>query len=422
MGRPLLLIVAALALVVGLVWFAFQLADEASDGTTFTKVHGPVMTLDTHVDIPPTYTTSPEVDPGLLTELQVDLPKMEEGGLDAAFFIVYVGQTARTDKNYAAAREAALVKFHAIHAMTDALYPSRIGLAATPGDVLDIHGSGRKVAVIGIENGYVIGKDLSLVAEYYERGARYMTLAHVGHNDISDSSMPRLDLGDAPAEHGGLSVFGRDVVKEMNRLGMMVDISHISHDAMMQAVELSDAPVIASHSATTALADHPRNLTDEQMRALAAKGGVAQIVAFSTYVKADPGRTGAGMALRNRIAAEEGAPRFSYLAHGKLPSFIEGMREINRLYPRATLAQFVDHIDHAVSVMGIDHVGIASDFDGGGGVVGWDDASETANVTGELIKRGYTRAQIEKIWGGNFLRVWSEVDEVAKHLQSAGAN
>jgi len=342
---------------------------------------------------------------------------MERGGLDAAFFIVYVGQTARTEENYAAAREAALVKFNAIHAMTDALYPSRIGLASTPADVLDIYGSGRKVAMIGIENGYVIGTDLSLVEEYYDRGARYMSLGHVGHNDIADSSMPRIDLGDAPAEHGGLSDFGREVVKEMNRLGMMVDISHASHDAMMQAVELSEAPVIASHSSTMALANHPRNLTDDQMRALAAKGGIAQIVAFSTYVKADPGRTAAGMALRNRIAQEQGAPRFSYLAHGKLPEFREGVAEINRLYPRATLAQFVDHIDHAIKVMGIDYVGISSDFDGGGGVVGWDDASETGNVTAELLKRGYTYEEIEKLWSGNFLRVWSEVDAVAARLQ-----
>lgn len=422
MLRPILLIIAVGAILVGLGWLAFKMVDEAGETRGFSRVHGPVLTLDTHVDIPPTYTTMPEVDPGLETQLQVDLPKMERGGLDAAFFIVYVGQTARTEENYAAAREAALVKFNAIHAMTDALYPSRIGLALTPADVVDIHGSGRKVAVIGIENGYVIGKDLSLIEEYYDRGARYMTLAHVGHNDIADSSMRRIDLGDEPAEHGGLSDFGREVVKEMNRLGMMVDISHISHDAMMQAVALSEAPAIASHSATTALADHPRNLTDDQMRALAAKGGIAQIVAFSTYVKADPGRTAAVTALRNQIAEEQGVARFSFLAHGKLPEFREGMAEINRLYPRATLAQFVDHIDHAVKVMGIDHVGISSDFDGGGGVVGWDDASETGNVTAELIKRGYTYEEIEKLWSGNFLRVWKEVDAVAARLQASAAN
>lgn len=406
------------ALLVALpIWLAVYLAQGVSGESGAAGVHARVLTLDSHVDIPPTYTRTPDVDPGLLTRLQVDLPKMEEGGLDAAFFIVYVGQTERTEENYARAKVDALVKFDAIHAMTDVLYPDRIGLATRPDEVLAVHASGRKVAMIGIENGYVIGTDISLVADYFERGARYMTLAHVGHNDISDSSMPRPDLGDSAAEHGGLSAFGRDVVAEMNRLGMMVDISHISHDAMMQAVALSAAPVIASHSATSALADHARNLTDGQMRALAAKGGVAQMVAFSTYVKADPARTAAGRALRDRIAEQEGAARFSYLAHGKLPAFIEGMAEINRLYPRATLAEFVDHIDHAVSVMGLDGVGISSDFDGGGGVVGWNNAAETANVTDELLRRGYSEEDIAKLWGGNFLRVWRDVEAVAAELQ-----
>jgi len=364
-------------LVIVPVWLAGHLAQVAGEGSAGAGVHLRVLTLDSHVDIPPTYTLSPEVDPGRWSQLQVDLPKMEEGGLDAAFFIVYVGQTERGPENYARAKADALIKFDAIRAMTDVLYPDRIGLATSPDEVISIHGSGRKVAMIGIENGYVIGRDIALLTDYYERGARYMTLAHAGHNDIADSSVPRPDLGDETVEHGGLSAFGRDVVAEMNRLGMMVDISHISHDAMMQAVALSVAPVIASHSSAHALAGHARNLTDDQMRALAAKGGVAQIVAFSTYVKADPARTTAARALRDRIAQQQGAGRFSYLVHGKLPAFTEGMAEINRLYPRATLAEFVDHIDYAVGVMGLEGVGSSSDFDGGGGVVGWDDASET---------------------------------------------
>jgi len=400
------------------IWLAAHLAQSASVDGELARVHGQVLTIDSHVDIPPTYTRTPDVDPGRRTGMQVDLPKMEEGGLDAAFFIVYVGQTSRTVENYARATVDALVKFDAIHAMTDTLYPDMIGLAATPDDVRRIHEQGRKVAVIGIENGYVIGTDISRVADFYERGARYMTLAHVGHNDIADSSMPRLDLGDAAVEHGGLSAFGREVVAEMNRVGMMVDISHISRDAMMQALELSTAPVIASHSATMVLADHPRNLDDDQMRALAAKGGVAQMVAFSSYVKIDPARTMAGMQLRNSIAEAQGAPRFSYLAHGKLPEFVAGMAEINRLHPRASLSEFIDHIDHAVAVMGIDHVGISSDFEGGGGVIGWNNAAETANVTAELLARGYSQEDIAKLWGGNILRVWAEVDVVAQALRS----
>jgi membrane dipeptidase len=418
MVRKVILALCGALIGGGPIWLATQLVKSATEDGELARVHGRVLTLDSHVDIPPTYTRTPDVDPGLRTRLQVDLPSMEEGGLDAAFFIVYVGQTARTVENYARATVDALVKFDAIHAMTDTLYPDLIGLAATPDDVRRLYAEGRKAAVVGIENGYVIGKDMSLIADFYERGARYMTLAHVGHNDIADSSMPRLDLGDGPSEHGGLSAFGREVVREMNRVGMMVDISHISRDAMMQALDLSVAPVIASHSATIELADHPRNLDEEQMREIAAKGGVAQMVAFSAYVKVDPARAMAGMQLRNRIAESQGADRFSYLAHGKLPEFAAGMAEINRLYPRATLAEFVDHIDHAVAVMGIDHVGISSDFDGGGGVIGWNNAAETENVTRELLARGYSEEEIAKLWSGNLLRVWAEVDAVAERLQS----
>lgn len=411
--------VSAAALVGLPVWLASELVERARDradviASQGTAFHERLLTLDSHVDIPPTYTQIAAHDPGHRTALQVDLPKMDEGGLDAAFFIVYVGQSARNEANDARAKADALVKFDAIHRMTDELYPKRIGLAYFPSDVADIHATGRKVAMIGIENGYVIGRDLSLLETYFDLGARYMTLAHVGHNDLSDSSMPRFDLGDKEEEHGGLSELGRDAVREMNRLGMMVDVSHISDAAMMEATALSSVPVIASHSAVRALADHPRNMSDEQLRAIAAKGGVVQLVAFSTYIKADPGRIAASLALRNEIAKLRGAARFSYLAHGKLPAFIDGMAEIDRKFPRATLSDFVDHIDHAVKVMGIDHVGISSDFDGGGGVVGWDDASETANVTAELVRRGYSRTDIEKIWNGNLLRVWAEVEAAAQ--------
>ncbi len=410
--------VSAVALVGFPVWLAGVLVEAAKERTSGhayrgSAFHRDLLTLDSHVDIPPTYTRIAAHDPGQRTRLQVDLPKMEEGGLDAAFFIVYVGQSARSETNDARAKADALVKFDAIHRMTDELYSDRIGLAMHPSEVETIHASGRKVAMIGIENGYVIGRDISLLQTYFDLGARYMTLAHVGHNDLADSSMPRFDLGDKEKEHGGLSALGREAVREMNRLGMMVDVSHISDEAMMEATALSDAPVVASHSATRALADHPRNMSDTQLQAVAAKGGVIQIVAFSTYVKADPGRIAASLALRNRIAHEQGAARFSYLAHGQLAAFKEGMAEINVRFPRATLSEFVDHIDHAVQVVGIDHVGISSDFDGGGGVVGWEDASETGNVTAELVRRGYSADDIQKLWSGNMLRVWSAVEAAA---------
>lgn len=380
-------------------------------------VHERILTLDSHVDIASDYTLKPEYDPGKETQMKVDLGKMRTGGLDSAFFIVYVVQTKRTEENYQSAKDEAVKKFEAIHRMTDELYPEQIGLAYGPDEVRSIYEQGRKVAIIGIENGYVIGKDLSLLEDYYQRGARYMTLAHNGHNDICDSAQPKEEFGDVAAEHGGVSGFGREVIVEMNRLGMMVDISHVSEDCMMQAVALSKAPSIASHSGVRALADHVRNLNDAQMKALAAKGGVLQVVAYSGYVKIDPARSDAKDELRAAVAAKYQVEKFEDEIHRKTPEYIDGMTAINKALPLASLEQYVDQIEYAVKVMGIDHVGISSDFGGGGEIVGWYDASETANVTKELIKRGYSEEDISKIWSGNLLRVWAEVDTVASELQ-----
>jgi len=380
-------------------------------------LHERILTLDSHVDIHSDYTLKDEYDPGKDTDMKVDLGKMEAGGLDSAFFIVYVGQTERTEENYQKAKDEAVKKFNAIHRMTDTLYADRIGLAYSPDEVRSIHEQGRKVAMIGIENGYVIGKDLSLVEDYYKRGARYMTLAHNGHNDICDSAQAKEEFGDAEEEHGGVSDFGRQVIGEMNRLGMMVDISHVSEKCMIQAVALSKAPAIASHSGVRALADHARNLKDDQMRALAEKGGVLQLVAYPGFVKVDPARMEAREKLRQQVAVKYQAKEFDYEIHDKTPEYKAGMAVINKETPMANVQEYVDHIDYAVKIMGIDHVGISSDFDGGGEVIGWFDATETANVTKELLIRGYSEEEIGKIWGGNLLRVWAKVDEIAASLQ-----
>ena len=332
-------------------------------------IHERVLTIDTHDDIPFDFATE-DVDPGVRGPRQVDLPKMVEGGLDAEFFIVYVGQGARDPEGYAFAHSRALTKFAAIHRMTGEMYPDRIELAYAADDVGRIVESGKRAAAIGIENGWVIGRDLRLVDAYHALGARYMTLAHNGHNDISDSAQPQPRLGDPPSEHGGVSGFGEAVIEEMNRVGMMVDVSHISKDAMLDAVRLSRAPVIASHSAMSGVHAHARNMDDEQLLALRDNGGVIQTVAFDAY-----------------LVPEERSP--------------------------AGVADLVDHIDHAVGLIGIDHVGISSDFDGGGGIDGWRDASETFNVTLELVRRGYSEDAIAKLWGGNLLRVWRENERIA---------
>ena len=380
-------------------------------------IHEAVLTIDTHADIPYDFAT-PTVDP-LDADRQVSLRKMTEGGLDAAFFIVYKRQGARTPEGYRAARDSALIKFEAIHRMTEEMYPDRIELAYTADDVERIHAQGKLVAAIGIENGYVIGRDLGLLEHYHALGARYITLAHGGHNDIADSATPREDLDDGVSEHDGLSGFGEQVVAEMNRLGIMVDVSHISKEAALDAMRVSRAPVIASHSSVRAVADHARNMDDETLLALRENGGVMQTVAFDGYVKVQPPERAEELADQRymRGFVEDGPDTLLGMSAQDRFEYARFVDMLEYRYPGADVSDFVDHIDYAVRLIGIDHVGISSDFDGGGGIDGWDDASETLNVTLELVRRGYSEDDIRKLWGGNLLRVWREVERVAEEMQ-----
>ena len=393
-------------------------AEEAARIERARGIHDRVLTIDTHDDISFDFATS-EVDPGIRGDRQVDLVKMREGGLDAAFFIVYVGQTERTPENYRQAQADALTKFDAIHRMAEEMYPDRVEIAYTADDFERIAASGKLVAAIGIENGYVIGTDLSLLGTYHARGARYITLAHNGHNDIADSANPRDNLGDTESEHDGISAFGEEVIGEMNRLGIMVDVSHISKSAMLDAVRVSRAPVIASHSSTRALADTPRNMDDEQLLALRANGGVIQTVALGAFVSQTAGARGAAtQALRTDLGLGlNGGVTLDDLGTSQRAEYDRRLAEIDQEWPAADVAMFVDHIDHAVDLIGVDHVGISSDFDGGGGVEGWNDASETLNVTLELVRRGYTEEEIAKLWGGNLLRVLRATERVAREIQ-----
>jgi len=394
-----------------------QQAATASEGELegrARQIHEAVLTIDTHDDIPFDFATQ-AVDP-LNADRQVNLEKMRAGGLDVGFFIVYVGQTRRTPDGYREAREGAITKFEAIHRMAETMYPDQIEIAHTADDVERIHASGKLVAAIGIENGYVIGRDLALLADYHARGARYMTLAHNGNNDIADSAQPRDTLGDTPDENGGLSAFGEQVVAEMNRLGMMVDISHISKAAALDAIRVSRAPVIASHSAIYAVQPHARNLDDETLLALRDNGGVVQVVAFGPYVKADPPEKAQELEQLRYMRGftyRTTADSLETMSSQDKFEYERGIEMLEVKYPPANVADFVNHIDHAVELIGIDHVGISSDFDGGGGIDGWNDASETPNVTLELVRRGYTEEEIAKLWGGNLLRVWREVERVA---------
>jgi len=390
--------------------------------TRARAIHERVITMDTHDDInPANFTAERNYTQRLGT--QVNLPKMEEGGLDAVFFVVYVGQDDDfTPAGYQQAYDEAIAKFRAIHRLTDSIAPDRIGLALTSADVRRIAASGRKVALIGVENGYSLGDDLRHVQEFYDLGGRYLSLSHNGHSQLSDSNTGEQD---GVWKWHGLSPLGKQVVAEANRVGFMLDVSHPSRESMMQTVALSKAPIIASHSGVRALCDHSRNLDDEQLLAIKANGGVAQLVALSEYVKTPPPpsaeRVAALAALREDFGLPaEGRGAFRSLTPDQRTAYREGMAKLDEQFPpppRATVADFVDGIDYAVKLIGIDHVGIASDFDGGGGVDGWNDASETFNVTLELVRRGYTEEQIGKLWSGNLLRVMDKVQEIAAQLR-----
>jgi membrane dipeptidase len=391
---------------------------EESIQTHAREVHARAITIDTHVDIPGNFAT-PEVDPGARGQRKVDLVKMREGGLDVVFWAVYVGQRERTPEGYAAAKEQALNEFAAIRRVPE-MHPDQIELAYTPADVVRIHAAGKLVECIGIENGYVIGQDLGLVQEYYDLGARYITLTHNGHNDICDSANPNARLGDEETEHGGVSAFGEQVIAEMNRLGVMVDVSHTSKACMMDAARLSRAPIIASHSSARALADVSRNMDDEQLLALKANGGVIQIVAVGEFVKSDPPEKIAAVAALREEMGFTGYEGRRSLTEEQRAEYRQRMAELDERWPGPTLQDLVDHVDYVVRLIGVDHVGLGSDFDGGGGVVGWNDASESLNVTTELVRRGYSDDEIVKIWGGNLLRVWREVERVAADVKAGG--
>jgi len=326
--------------------------------TDALALHHSLLTIDTHIDIP--WPTGP--DPFEDGKRHVDLPKMRRGGITAGCFAAYVPQGARSPAGEEAAFARAEAMLLAIRAMgrSEAGIVARLAISAD--DIELAKRDGVLAVVPAVENGYTIGTDLSRLARFAELGARYMTITHNGHNALADSSNPRSDLGDRDVEHSGLSVLGRAAVAEMNRLGMLVDVAHVSRAAMLQLAECSCTPVVSTHSCIRALCDNPRNLDDVQLDVLRDVGGVVQVTAVAAFLRP------------------------------------------NAKPEAVTVADFADHIDYAVRRIGIAHVGISSDFDGGGGFSGWKDASESPNITAELLRRGYDRAALSLLWGGNFLR------------------
>jgi microsomal dipeptidase-like Zn-dependent dipeptidase len=331
----------------------------------------PIITIDTHIDINVDNFTD-SLNYTMNTDTQFNLPNMIEGGLDVAWLVVYTAQGELNEEGYEAAYENAISKFDAIDRLVNLYAPDQVELALTSDDVRRILAKDKKVIMIGVENAYSMGLDTSNVKKFWERGARYVSLSHNGHSQFSDSNTGEFD---GTAMYNGLSDIGKEVVELLNYYGIMIDISHPSKEAIKQMAELSKAPIIASHSSARALRDHPRNVDDEQLNWIKENGGVIQTTALGFFLT-------------------------------------------DREDPPANMDDFMDHIDYMVEKIGIDHVGISSDFDGGGGIVGWEDASETMNVTSALRERGYSESEIAKLWGGNLLRVLDEVQEIAAKLQS----
>jgi membrane dipeptidase len=365
-------------------------------------LHRDMLTVDTHCDTPMRLMRS-NYDLGVRNDKGcVDFPRMKEGGLDAEFFAIFIGQGPRTAEAFEQEYLTTLASFDSVRKSVGR-YPDLAGIALTPDDAYRLKEQGKLAIFIGIENGYPVGTDITKVKEFYDLGARYITLCHSSNNDICDSSTDK-----SGPEHNGLSAFGEEVVKEMNRIGMIVDVSHISDDSFYDVLAVSKAPVVASHSSCRALCESPRNLDDEMLQALKKNGGVIQICILSDYLKQpepNPEFDARAQELREKWQAM--GPE---LTEAQQEQRWNEYSELKRQYIKlATVADAVNHIQHVVDIIGIDYVGIGSDFDGGGGIEGCTDVSMMMNITKELLRRGYSREDITKIWGGNFMRVMREV-------------
>ncbi|MFK5857599.1 MAG: dipeptidase, partial [Bacteroidota bacterium] len=379
-------------------------AKEESIADKASRIHAKVLTVDSHVDTPMRLTHS-GFDIGKYHDVndeksRVDFPRMKEGGLDAVFFAIFTGQGKRTTEGNEKVKNYAIEISDSIHSALKK-YSNLAQLALTPKDAYNAEKEGKRAIFIGMENGYPIGNDISLVSEYYNLGVRYITLCHSKNNDICDSSTDT-------TEHNGLSVFGAEVVEEMNNLGMMIDVSHASDSSFYDVIKLSKSPIIASHSCSRTLCDNPRNLTDEMLKLLAKNNGVIQLCILSDYVKKpdpNPKRDSCQQVVRKKYRF------FQDLSNNEMVNARKDWYAIDTIYPAkyAKVSDAVNHIDHIVDVIGIEHIGIGTDFDGGGGLEDCVDVSQLGNITLELVKRGYSEEDIEKIWGGNIMRVMQEV-------------
>ena len=396
------------------VLIALPLQANTLSEADIVRIHENAITIDTHVDIPGDFAS--ETFDALSNNRplsQVDIERMRAGGLDAAFFIVYTSQGALQPHGYSQALARAFDKFSDIRRMTDVQYSEDIALALSSTDIRQFHAENKRIALIGVENGYPIGDNINLLNVFFNYGARYFGLVHNGHNQLADSAQPGAELGDETTKHNGISKLGKQAVERCNELGIMVDVSHASEKSTLDIIDASAAPVIASHSSAVTMRNHPRNLSDEALEALAAKGGVVQTVAFDSYLNPvaeeklqaiKSMRLELGLETREKLSNANPEIWLIYQAR---------MADIHQKWPRSSVSDLVDHIDYLVELIGIEHVGISSDFHGGGGIEGWDSAAQSLNISRELLARGYSEQQVKLIWGENLLRVMQTVEQVA---------
>ena len=381
---------------------------EMSD-TEILAFHHSILTIDTHMDTP-LRLKHEEIDLGKRYDpreikSKVDFPRMDEGGLDAAFFAIWTPQGPRTDSAHAAIKQNALDIISLVKEKL-AEYPEQAEIALVAEDAHRLASANKHAIFMGMENGFPIGTDIQNVDLFYARGVRYMTLCHTSNNEICDSS-------NDTTEFGGLSPFGFQVVERMNQLGMMVDVSHLSDASVADVLATTKAPVIASHSCSKAMCDNPRNINDNLLTQIAANGGVVQMCLYSEYIKPEapnPDRESIRGALWKKYgdpALIEGEQKLAYRVE---------KNAMDRTNPQIlpSVSEAIDHIDHMVKLIGIEHVGIGTDFDGGAGLSDCFDVSELPNITKELVKRGYSKEDIRKIWSGNLIRVFREVEKLAR--------
>jgi membrane dipeptidase len=378
----------------------------AQDNKKLNKIHHEAYVIDTHTDAPMMLVESyfNMAERHKAPDSRIDFPRLREGDVDAVFFGLFTAQRDRTPENYDKAYAMANRMIDSTNAAMRR-NPGMVAFATSPGDITRISRQDKTAICFGMENGFPLGRDVTRVSEFYNKGVRYITLCHTSNNDICDSSTDPVG-----PENNGLSSFGREVVIEMNRLGMMVDVSHMSDKAFYDVLALTKAPVIASHSSARALCDHPRNMDDDMLRALAKNGGVIQICILGDYIVAEDTST-VNSHMHRELKAKYNNWKFT--SDDERHRAWMAYDSIDKAYPPVlpTIAQAVDHIDHVVKVAGIDHVGIGSDFDGGGGLADCEDVAGYPKITAELLKRGYSQKDIDKIWGGNFLRVFRTVEE-----------